>query len=436
MRARGAAAGAARRAGADRVLVAAGLALVLVVGRLAGQGQWQAPILTMCAAALFVVYAKSDWVVIAGSALLFAPSLLVGGVPGNEVGGAFIVLGGLVGQRRARPWPVGLLFLVAAMGLLITFFLVSGQLSGEDVRRYLHLLLWLLIILACAAGRASRRPVALGAGIGIGVSLVVSIASVPGSGVAYGERFVALVGDPNALATAVVVLGPLVFSELTGRATRVAFAVGAAALVLGTVSRTGVVAMIIGAGVYLLVPLVRGWALVGPATLSAVVAAVPRQAFLAGWFSERDGSDALRGRIANAGTRMAREGFWTGNGLGSTRIRLGGGEVFYFHNSYLAAVSEIGVFGLALALGLVLVGALRAAALPSGRAAVAGVAGGLVMASTLGEVLLDLPMAVAVGFAWGAGSRTHPPGTSARSRAARVRAAAFPGQGIAEVRAP
>jgi O-antigen ligase len=89
------------------------------------------------------------------------------------------------------------------------------------------------------------------------------------------------------------------------------------------------------------------------------------------------------------------------------------GLEFFFHNSYLAVRQEGGWIALLLVLGLMAFAFLRLSrhsragdlAAAGAQAALIGTA---VMAITLGEVLLDTPMAIAVGFALGRALRPAP----------------------------
>ena len=132
---------------------------------------------------------------------------------------------------------------------------------------------------------------------------------------------------------------------------------------------------------------------------------IPRFLVTFGPFSDRTGSDKLRDRIiAQEHVELAAMP-WYGHGPGSGTVKVRGLD-FFFHNSYLATRQEGGWLALGLVLGLMAFaflrlshqsrsGDLRAAA------AQAAILAAAAMAITLGEVLLDIPVAVAVALAVG-----------------------------------
>jgi hypothetical protein len=147
------------------------------------------------------------------------------------------------------------------------------------------------------------------------------------------------------------------------------------------------------------------------AALVWLVDNIPEDLVLFGPFSNRSGSDALRERIIAQERVELAAAPWYGNGPGTARVDVRGLE-FFFHNSYLAVRQEGGWIALLLVLGLMAFAFLRVSrqsragdlAAAGAQAALIGTA---VMAITLGEVLLDTPMAIAVGFALG--QALHPP---------------------------
>ena len=121
-----------------------------------------------------------------------------------------------------------------------------------------------------------------------------------------------------------------------------------------------------------------------------------------GPFADRTGSDALRARIVAAGgdpDHGRTPGI--GNGPGTSKVDVLG-ESFFFHNSYIALQNEGGRIALALLLlaGLAaLIGLVRLGDRLRNvwyEAAIIAVA---VCAINLGEVLLELPTALALGMA-------------------------------------
>lgn len=130
---------------------------------------------------------------------------------------------------------------------------------------------------------------------------------------------------------------------------------------------------------------------------------IPAKYRLIGHFSERAGSDALRERIVAAEERKLDAAPWFGNGPGTSTVEVRD-QTFFFHSSYYGALNEGGWLLLGLIIVLVVAvflalsrssarGQLRTACLQMSLVAA------MMMAFTLGEVLLDLPLAVALGFA-------------------------------------
>ncbi len=109
---------------------------------------------------------------------------------------------------------------------------------------------------------------------------------------------------------------------------------------------------------------------------------------------------------------------WFGHGPGTATVNIRDLE-FFFHNSYLATRQEGGWGALLLVLALLAFAFLRLSdrarrgdlAAAGAQAAIIAVA---VMAITLGEVLLDTPMAIAVGFALGQALLPEPHTTEVR----------------------
>ena len=190
----------------------------------------------------------------------------------------------------------------------------------------------------------------------------------------------------------------------------------AAPLVAGlvlTYSRTGLVA-----GMFVLVWLLaaRRLGAAGGAALTAalvwLVDNIPEDLVLYGPFSDRSGSDALRERIIAQERVELADAPWYGNGPGTATVEIRDLD-FFFHNSYLATRQEGGWAALVLVLALMAYAFLRLskqsrAGDVTAAGAQAAIVGTAVMAVTLGEVLLDTPMAIAVGFALGLALRSPP----------------------------
>ena len=338
----------------------------------------------------------------AAMAALPARSLEVAGFPVNEL--AMLVLLGLCVLRPARGGARLPSIVTLVLGALLALLVFSGIANGVDwTRRVGHVGILCGLVWAGATGRLSVRSV--GAGLATGLVAVIAMAQVGIGGDYYPGRLTGYLADPNAGAYFIAVLGVLAIFTCDER-TKVRVAVGVpivAGLVL-SYSRTGLLA-----GVFALM-----WVLVGRrlgtlggaaavAALVWVIDNIPDDLVLYGPFSDRSGSDALRERIiAQERVQIARAP-WFGNGPGTAKVEIRQLE-FFFHNSYLAVRQEGGWLALLLVLGLMTYAFVRLSRQArAGDLMAAGIQAALigtaVMAVTLGEVLLDLPMAVAVALA-------------------------------------
>ncbi|KQV77757.1 hypothetical protein ASC64_02725 [Nocardioides sp. Root122] len=341
-------------------------------------------------------------------------SLEVAGFPVNEFAMAALV--GLCLLRPARGGakvPEVVILLAAALMALLVY---SGMANHIDwTRRVGHVAIMCGIIWAGATGRLSLRSV--GAGLAAGLTAVVGLGLVGvGGDAGYTGRLTGFLADPNAGAYFLAVLGALgIFFAHERWKVRLAIAVPVLGGLMLTFSRTGLLA---AAFAVLWIVLGRRLGAVGGAAVVAglvwLTGNIPDDLVLYGPFSNRSGSDALRERIIAQEHVQLADAPWFGHGPGTARVRIGELE-FFFHNSYLATRQEGGWPALVLVLALVAYSFLRLSrrarsgdlAAAGAQAALIGVA---VMAVTLGEVLLDTPMAVAVAMALGHALRDESPG--------------------------
>lgn len=328
----------------------------------------------------------------------------VAGFPLNELTMAALV--GLCLLRPARagarlPSPV-----VILGGALVAVLLWSGIANQVDwTRRMGHVAILAGLVWAFGTGRVSLRSAGLG--LATGVVGVIGLALVGIGGAAYEGRLTGFLGDPNAGAYFIVVLGALAIFFADERwKVRLALAVPVLAGLVLSYSRTGLLA---GTFVVVWVLVGRRLGIVGGAAAAAglvwIVDNIPKGLTTFGPFSDRSGSDNLRDRIIAQERVQLADAPWYGHGPGTAKVNIKDLE-FFFHNSYLATRQEGGWIALLLVLGLLAFAFLRLSAqsrrgdlvAAGAQAAILGVA---VMAVTLGEVLLDTPMAIAVGFALG-----------------------------------
>lgn len=334
----------------------------------------------------------------------------VAGYPLNELAMAALV--GLCLLRPARagaklPSPV-----VILGGALVAVLLWSGIANQVDwTRRMGHVAILAGLVWAFGTGRVSLRSAGLG--LATGLVGVIGLALVGIGGDAYSGRLTGFLGDPNAGAYFIAVLGTLaVFFADERWKVRLALAAPIVAGLVLSYSRTGLLA-----GAFVLVWVLGGRRLgvVGGAAAAGglvwIVGNIPKSLTTFGPFSDRSGSDKLRDRIIAQERVQLADAPWYGHGPGTAKVNIKDLE-FFFHNSYLATRQEGGWVALLLVLGLLAFSFLRLSAqsrrgdlvAAGAQAAILGVA---VMAVTLGEVLLDTPMAIAVGFAVGRALHRH-----------------------------
>ena len=335
----------------------------------------------------------------------------VAGYPVNELAMAALV--GLTLLRPARGGARVPATVVVLLGALLALLLHSGLANDVDwARRMGHVAILAGLVRAFATGRISLRSA--GAGLAAGTTAVIGLAVAGIGGDTYPGRLTGYLGDPNAGAYFIVVLGVLgiFFCDDRLKVRLVVAAPLVAGLVL-TYSRTGLVA-----GMFVLVWLLaaRRLGAAGGAALTAalvwLVDNIPEDLVLYGPFSDRSGSDALRERIIAQERVELADAPWYGNGPGTATVEIRDLD-FFFHNSYLATRQEGGWGALVLVLALMAYAFLRLskqsrAGDVTAAGAQAAIVGTAVMAVTLGEVLLDTPMAIAVGFALGLALRSPP----------------------------
>ena len=331
------------------------------------------------------------------------------GLPVNEVAPLMVCLlaANRVSTSRERIpfWFSGGLVAVLTM-LAVTSYLHDLTPS----RRLLHVLLYLVLATLLASGRIHIPSAARGLAVGLCTSITMSIAGFGPDN--YAGRLTGYLGDPNAGGYVVAVLG-LVALGLgpRGRLRWLLIFLALAAVVL-TYSRTTLLAVAFAVVWLLIGRRVSVWAgalLVG--AMVYVVGHIPPQLTLFGPFSDRGGSDLLRQRIIAQEHVDISHSPIIGNGAGTATVNLQG-DVFFYHSSYLALQAEGGVVCLVLLVGVIVLTFLSIARMPRDMRngwLEASLIALMVCAVNVGEILLELPSAIAIGMAmWHRLNATHP----------------------------
>lgn len=329
---------------------------------------------------------------------------IAGVIPLNEVAMAFLIV--LCLGRPARGGAKLPSAIVIALAALLGLLLYSGIVNDvEWTRRVGHVGIMVGLVWAFGTGRVSLRSAALG--LATGLIAVIGLALVGLGGSTYAGRLTGFLADPNAGAYFIVVLGMVAIFFCDERwKVRAAVAAPLLAGLVLTYSRTGLLAAAF-ALVWVVVGrrlgTVSGLALVG--ALVWVVNNIPQNLTTVGPFSDRSGSDKLRERIIAQEQVELADAPWYGHGPGTAKVSIRDLE-FFFHNSYLATRQEGGWAALLLVLALLVFAFLRLSARSrrgdmAAAAAQAAIIGIAVMAISLGEVLLDTPAVIVVGFALG-----------------------------------
>lgn len=329
---------------------------------------------------------------------------VTGTVPLNEVTMAVLVVLCLMRPSRGGaklPSPV-----VLIVGALLVLLLYSGVANQVDwSRRIGHVVIMAGLIWAGGTGRLSLRSTGAGLAAGLIAVIALAMAGVPAG--AYEGRLTGYLADPNAGAYFIAVLGVLAVFFADDRWTvRLTLAAPIVAGLVLSYSRTGLLA-----GVFALVWLLLGRRLgvLGGALMAAglvwFVDNIPAELITFGPFSNRSGSDRLRERIIAQEYVQLSDMPWYGHGPGTAKVSIRDLQ-FFFHNSYLATRQEGGWGALLLVLALMVFAFLRLSKQSragdlKAAAAQAAILATAAMAITLGEVLLDTPMAVAVAMALG-----------------------------------
>lgn len=336
--------------------------------------------------------------------ILFGLAMLDGfQVPGTSfpVNSVALILGVVYAVcRRSNGFPRPTWFpllLVAIPGWLAAASILNG---GVDTRRILSITLWAAIALVLSSGRIPIFAAARGIALGITVAGAWALLTIGSS--SYEGRLTGWFGDPNTaglfILTGLCLSLPFLPSK---RWKTIVLLVGGAALIM-TLSRTSLLAAVFAVAWMVLGGKMNKYlGAAGMAALVYWVVNLPEDAVRFGVFSDREGSDNLRERIEAAEELAVAQNPVIGNGAGTAQVDVDG-LFFFFHNSYLALRTEAGWIGLAMMVTLLAGTFLALISLPAHRRSVwaeAAIVSVAVCSANLGEALLAIPTALALGFA-------------------------------------
>lgn len=331
-------------------------------------------------------------------------SITLHGLPLGELALGLVTLVALT-KRPTRVPPTLLISLILAIPAWM--LVVSPIDHVTPYRRLLHLFLWALLAVCIGQGRIHMQTMARGLAAGMVVALGAGLLGVTAhtylGAIGYAGRLTGFVGDPNVAGFYMLVLGLVACAYMGSRKQVLLFLVVATPLLLLTLSRTSLFA----AAVCLLWLLIghRVSSAFGVAALGAVVYAIahfPARLKQIGPFRDRNGSDQLRERIDQGSALLVHSAGLTGHGPGTSHVPDGAGDFYFFHNSYESVINEGGWIGFAIVLALLVIAMLYLTRMPlkyRNGWVEAALISAAVVAINLGEVLLELPTAIALGAA-------------------------------------
>lgn len=344
-----------------------------------------------------------DLLVVLASACLVLDGIHFPGTPfpASTVLAAFLVFLAYFkvprGVKRPRWFVVWLIALVAWLGLASA---MNSGLAAVDVKRFLNISLWAMVAVTVASGRLSWRRIGVGLALGVSFAVVWGVATIGSS--SYAGRLTGVLGDPNSAGLIILTLTCLAIPQLQSRRTQIALSAVALVGIVTTLSRTTWLATACVVVWLLAGKHISRW--VGFAAVGGLVwwsTSIGDAVLATSQFSDRSGSDALRGRILASEQILAGTNPLIGHGLGSAHVRVDG-LTFFFHSSYMSLRQEGGWIALLIYLILLIVMFFAITSMPKlsrsgwAEAALIGVA---ICAVNLGEVFLTVPAALALGFA-------------------------------------
>ncbi|MBS1846654.1 MAG: O-antigen ligase family protein [Actinobacteria bacterium] len=384
--------------------------MALTLGVLVGLSAFRPEILLVVVAAIMLLFVvaglnRPDPLVFLAFVMMTMPKVHLPGSPlpvGETLMLLAVISAFLTMKKGLFPMPR---WAVVAVVLFLTALTLSTVVNGlfaySAFKRLLHVVVYIFVIIGLVRGLLPRRVALRGIQVGLPLAILSGLV-LPEDG--YHGRLTGLFGDPNVAGMTIVVLGAIALTGLRSARSQKWYAV---MLVFGlalTYSRTAMLGALL-ALIWLWVgrKLRPVTAVFVVALVAVVIAVVPTNVQNFGPFNDRAGSDQLRNRVASQEIKSVQKAVVLGHGAGTATVLVNNGTmVFYFHDSYLAMIQEGGVVSLAIIMTLLIATFLSLMRLdtedrqPLLEGSIIGV---WVMAINLGEVLMDLPTAIALGFA-------------------------------------
>lgn len=346
---------------------------------------------------------KPSFVILVLFAAMFLDAVAVPGfgVPVSSAAAGLAVIYAFIAPQRVMAAelagrPRWLFLTVMAIPIWLA---ATSVLNGDpDFRRLLNIGVFAAVILVLGGLRLDARTVCVGLGVAVVFGVAAGILLLPRS--SYAGRMTGPMGDPNSAGLLIVVLSALALPGFRRRKSKVGLLLVAALGIFSTQSRTSMLAVLIMVLWVLLNRFFSAWFSI-PFVAGALIWVSSIADALAGdAFQERAGSDALRDRIFQVELQQVEIRPWVGQGAGTAAVSLDG-QHFFFHNSYLALRAEAGWIGLGLVILLFVAVFISLLRIPRDQRNLyfeASLIGVTVCALNLGEVLLALPAAFALGL--------------------------------------
>lgn len=271
--------------------------------------------------------------------------------------------------------------------------------NAEIARRVIRIMSVFLVALFIADGRIDFKSLILG----VSFTAVINV-PVYYLGLApdyYPGYLTGWLADKNVSGLYYATIAVLLFSVLTKKSHRTLMLILFGIFVWQTGSRTSIAALLFA---FLWILIARRFNILLKAVLAVLmvraVEYLETNFAQAGAFSDRTGTDLLRGRIDAAAQAKINEAPWNGLGLGQAFVNIQE-RVFFFHNSFWTLIIEGGWIYLAFILAATIYAGFL---MKQGNAKRNMYAEGAIVllficAWRLGEVFLTMPWGLAIGLA-------------------------------------